>query len=99
MCFCNSDGSADGSQRGHWMRLLARSKMMSEACENLAGAGVDPNGSLVRIVAMLSCLSELLLLWFVFHVEMHFDDMVAVVCKCWYAFSMSPLLSNICLFG
>ncbi len=72
---------------------------MSEAWENSAGAGVDPKGSRVSIVAMLSGSSVFVSFLFVFHVAMHFEDILGVVCNRRYAFSMSTLLSNMRLFG
>ena len=72
---------------------------MSEAWENSAGAGVDPKGSCVNMVAMLSGSFVFVSFWFVFQVAMHFEDIVGVVCNRRYAFSMSTLLSSIRLFG
>ena len=72
------------------------SKTMSEAMENSAGAGMDPNGSRVMIVAMLSFVVGDGL---VDQVVRHLAAILGVVCNRRYAFSMSTLLSSMRLFG
>ena len=75
-----------------WVRSLARSQVMSDPTEKCAGAGDDPNGSLVsRTPISLSS--------FVGHIAMHLDAIFAVVWKRLYAFSMSILFMRIDLFG
>eukprot|EP00956_Cyclotella_meneghiniana_P005496 scaffold7028_cov40-Cyclotella_meneghiniana.AAC.1 len=42
------ESTSDGIHSGQWSKSFARSHVMSDPTEKWAGAGDDPNGSLVR---------------------------------------------------
>ena len=79
------DGRVVGFHSSQFIRSTARSNVVSENCENIAGPGDDPNGRRQSIVLISSVnfvfrLPSLFRSWRN-HVEQHLVDISGVVCR------------------